>query len=455
VKGRVLLVDDDRTLRMAVRDRLEHWGLAVDEAADGDAALRAAAEREHDLVLLDLAMPGLDGLAVLRRLKETGNAADVVMLTAQGSIESAVEAIRAGAADFLTKPADFTLLRARVGALLDRRKDRRRLEALADAAADDPGLVAPRSDAMKRLLDVAERAAASDATVLVTGESGTGKQVLAELLHRRSPRHAAAFVYVNCVALSDELVESTLFGHEKGAFTGAVERKRGRLELAAGGTAFLDEIGDTTERLQTKLLHFLESGEYERVGGTATLTADCRVVAATSRDLEARIAEGRFRADLFYRLNVIRLVVPPLRDRREDVAPLAEAFAARFSRRLGRGPFRFAPATMERLQAWSWPGNVRELRNLVERMAVLAPGDLLSPDLLPDEFFHAAAPAPAAPGGRQSLRDAVAAFKRSYIARALEEAGGNQTRAAELLGMQRTFLNRLLREMGLREGDGE
>jgi DNA-binding NtrC family response regulator len=451
VKATILVVDDDPALRRALRDRLAHWGHAVEEAADGNAALAATERREFDVVFLDLWMPGPPGLEVLARLRETAPATDVLVLTAHGSVDTAVEAIRAGAADFLQKPADFDVVRTRLDAVLDRRGHRRLVESLApegeEAAA--PGTIV-RSPAMKALLETATRAARSEAVVLVTGESGAGKQVLAETIHRASARKDGPFVYVNCVALSDELVESTLFGHERGAFTGAIARKPGRLELAQGGTAFLDEIGDTTERFQTKLLHFLETGEYERVGGTKTLRADCRIVAATNRDLAAEVARGRFRADLWYRLNVIRLHVPPLRERPEDVLALVDAFVRRFAREQGRRPPALAPATAARLAAHRWPGNVRELKNVVERIVVLAAGDVLEPDLLPPEV-GAAPPAPAGePSEELPLADAVEAFRRARILRALEAEGGNQTRAAARLGMQRTFLNRLLKELGLR-----
>jgi DNA-binding NtrC family response regulator len=422
----------------------------VDEASDGEIALAAAAKREFDLVVLDLNMPGLGGMDVLRKLREDGSEAGVLVLTAHGSIDAAVEAIRLGAADFLQKPADFDLLRTRVERVLDDRRRGRLVQALSDRVGEITSAVIAESAAMTDLLATAARAAQSEATVLITGESGTGKQVLAEYVHEQSPRGAGPFVYVNCVALSDELVESTLFGHEKGAFTGAVARKPGRLELAAGGTAFLDEIGDTSPRLQTKLLHFLESGEYERVGGTRTLSADCRILAATNRDLEGAIREGTFREDLFYRLNVIHLDVPPLRERRDDVPALAEAFVSRFAHELKRGPLRVDPATMERLQAHPWPGNVRQLKNLLERMVVLAPEDVVTPDLLPSAFFEPTSDA-GLDEGTLPYKEAVQAFKKRYLARALERADGNQTRAAEALGMQRTFLNRLVRDLGLRD----
>jgi two-component system response regulator HydG len=454
MRANVLIVDDDPGLRRALADRLRFWEHGTAEAADGRQALAALAEREFDLVLLDLSMPGMGGLEVLRALQESGCSADVVVLTAHGSVEAAVEAIKLGAADFLAKPADFELLRAVIERALEKRRLQSLNRALADQVGEGAAAVVSESPAMRQLLETAARAAQSNATVLLTGESGSGKQVLAEFIHRQSPRQAGAFVYVNCVALSDELIESSLFGHEKGAFTGAVARKEGRIEAANGGTAFLDEVGDISSSLQTKLLHFLETGEFERVGGTRTLTVDCRVVAATNRDLPAAIREQKFREDLYYRLNVIRLHVPALRERPEDVTLLAQAFLDRFAKELKRGRLKLAARTLDVLGRYSWPGNVRQLKNAVERMAVLAPGDTLTPDLLPPEILAPAAEgagAGAAPGAAADLpyKEAVRGFKRECIARALARTGGNQKKAAELLGLQRTFLNRLIKEFGL------
>ncbi|MBI5836403.1 MAG: sigma-54-dependent Fis family transcriptional regulator [Candidatus Eisenbacteria bacterium] len=455
MKAHVLIVDDDAQLRRALADRFSFWGHAPAEAADGLSALEAAAKREFDLVLLDLQMPGMSGLEVLRQLRDGGCSADIVMLTAHGSVEAAVEALKLGASDFLLKPADFDMLQAVVERALETRSLQRVNRALEERiAGPGAGFVQGESPAMRELLETGTRAAQSNATVLLNGESGSGKQVLAEFIHRRSPRAAGPFVYVNCVALSDELIESTLFGHEKGAFTGAVARKEGRLEAAAGGTAFLDEVGDISPRLQTKLLHFLETHEFERVGGTRTLSVDARIVAATNRDLDAEVKAGRFREDLYFRLNVIRLRVPPLRERPEDIAPLARRFLERYVSELRRGPLKFAVRTEQILRSYAWPGNVRQLKNAVERMAVLARTDTLTPDLLPPEVFAAGAdpdapPATAAPGGVLPLHDAVLQFKKEHIARALAQCGGNQTRAAELLGLQRTFLNRLIKELGL------
>jgi len=448
VTGNVLVVDDDEQIRQALVDRLGHWGHRAAQAKDGDEAMKAASAAEFDVVLLDLLMPGRNGLEVLRDLKQAGCTADVVVLTAQGSIESAVEAIRGGAADFLTKPADFSLLKAVIDRLLEQRRLVRVNQSLVERVQSAGPVVLGSSAGMKQLLETASRAAQGTTTILLTGESGSGKQVLAEYLHAQSPRHAGPFVYLNCVALSDELIESTLFGHERGAFTGAVSRKEGRLEAAAGGTAFLDEVGDVSPRLQAKLLHFLESGEFERVGGTRTIRVDCRVIAATNRDLEAAVREGAFREDLYFRLNVIGLRIPPLRERAEDIPELAEAFLARFAAELRRGALRFAPETLGILTRYAWPGNVRQLRNAVERMAVLAPGEILTPDLLPPELTDGA-PASDAEPTDLPFKDAVHEFRKRYLARALRDAGGNQRVAAERLGLQRTFLNRLIRTYGL------
>ena len=452
LKAKVLIVDDDQALRRALRDRFEFWGCEVSTAADGREALAAAAISTFDLILLDLSMPVMDGFEVLARLKADGNPADVVVLSAHGSVDKVVRALREGADDFLTKPADFDLLEQVVRKSTERRTLQRSLAALAERAGVQVLAAAP---AMKDLLATAERVAAADTTVIISGESGSGKQVVAEYIHGRSARCGGPFVYVNCVAISKELIESTLFGHEKGAFTGAQTRKPGRLEAAAGGTAFLDEVGDISADLQTKLLHFLESGEFERVGGNQTVKVDCRILAATNRDLEREVSAGRFREDLYYRLNVINLVVPPLRERPEDVPLLAESFLARFAGDLKRGPLRFAPRTLEIMQDYVWPGNVRQLRNAVERMAVLAQDEVLVPGLLPPEVLAnrqvvaGGDPGPDIPPG-VSYREAVMDFKRRLIGRVLDECGDNQTKAAERLGLQRSYLNRVIKDLDLR-----
>jgi len=446
MKANVLVVDDDPSLRRALADRIKFWGHSSTEADSGERALELVTQRAFDLILLDLKLPGLSGINVLERVREMDLGADVVVLTAHGTVDAAVEAIRLGAADFLLKPVDFELIEKVVDRALHTRRLERVNRALADQTEGLGGFLVGSSEKMAKLAETASQAAKSNTTILITGESGTGKQVLAELIHRQSTRRDGPFVYINCVALTDELIESTLFGHEKGAFTGAINSKPGRVEAAAGGTAFLDEVGDISAKLQTKLLHFLETGEFERVGGTRTLCVDCRVITATNRDLKAAIREGKFREDLFYRLNVINLHLPPLRERSEDVPALAAHFLQRMVRELKKPPMKFTARTMEILSAYSWPGNVRQLRNAVERMAVLARTDQLTPDLLPPETFEGDGVAELEPDDLP-LREAVAEFKKSYIRKALAKTGGNQKEAAELLGLQRTFLNRLIRRM--------
>ena len=445
MKATVLIVDDDESLRRALTDRFRFWGHAVTPAADGTEALAIAGSRTFDLILLDLAMPGLSGLEVLDRLRAEECVADVVVLTAHGTVERAVEAIKHGADDFLTKPADFALLQRVVDRALDHRRLKRVNAALVEQVARP--VIGP-SPQMQQLLETATRAARADTTLLLSGESGTGKQVLAEHIHAGSQRSQGPFVYVNCVAISDDLIESTLFGHERGAFTGAVSRKLGRLEAAAGGTAFLDEIGDISASLQAKLLHFLEASEFERVGGNQTVRVDCRIIAATNRDLAHQVQAGRFREDLYYRLNVIDLRLPPLRERRQDIPVLAEAFLTRFTAELKRERLRLAPSTLEVLQAYRWPGNVRQLKNAMERMVVLAQGEELTCDLLPPEILDEQAAAEQ-PLEELPYKEAVVFCKRRLVRHALSRTGGNQTKAAELLGLQRSYLNRLIKELGV------
>jgi two-component system, NtrC family, response regulator HydG len=448
MKASVLLVDDDPSIRRALVDRIRFWGHDAEEASDGELALEAASKHAFDVVFLDLSMPGRGGMDVLREWKSKGYDADVIVLTAQGSIESAVEAIRAGAADFLLKPADFALLQAALDRVLSRRRLERVNQALTEQmGAESSGAIAGAS-VMKELMDTAARAAQGSATVLLTGESGSGKQVVAEFIHRQSPRQKGPFLYVNCVAIPRELMESTLFGHEAGAFTGAMKRRIGRLEAADGGTAFLDEIGDISAELQAKLLHFLDSGEIERVGGERPIRVDCRVITATNRDLEAAVRDKTFREDLYYRLNVVRLRIPPLRERTGDVALLATSFLNQFSARRGRGKLQFASRTMEILEKYSWPGNIRQLRNAVERMVALAETDTLTPALLPPEVLSSDLSSEGDPDGLP-LKEATLEFRKRYIAKTLAQTGGNQTAAAKILGIQRPNLNREIKQLGL------
>jgi DNA-binding NtrC family response regulator len=448
MKANVLIVDDDAAIRRALSDRMKFWGHTVSEAKDGQTALELVDRKVFDLVLLDLKMPGIPGLEVLTRMRESDVSSDIVVITAHGSVEIAVEAIRKGASDFLLKPVDFDIIQSVVDRALARRQLERVNRALIDQTELAGGFLVGASENMAKLAETAAQAAKSNATVLLTGESGSGKQVMAEFIHKQSNRSDGPFIYINCVALSDELIESTLFGHERGAFTGALSRKEGRVEAANGGTAFLDEVGDISSSLQTKLLHFLETGEFERVGGTRTLSVDCRMIAATNRDLKAAIRDGHFREDLYYRLNVINLQLPPLRERAADIPVLAEKFLEQMCRELKRDRMKLAARTAEIMSSYPWPGNVRQLKNAIERMAVLARTDTLTPDLLPPEVFEGEESTDLDPG-IVTLKEATLEFRKGYIRKALARTGGNQKEAAELLQIQRTFLNRLIKQYGV------
>ncbi len=445
MKASILIVDDEEALRRVLGDRFRFWGNDVDVARNGTEALQIASGKRFDLILLDLNMPDISGLEVLDRLVASECEADIVVLTAHGSVESAVDGMRRGATDYITKPADLELLKKVVERSLERRQLRRVNKALRDK---NPAPIQGPSPVMQNLYDEVARVSAYDSTVLLTGESGSGKQVIAETIHASSPRRTGPFVYVNCVAISDELIESTLFGHEKGAFTGAGERKIGQLELAAGGTAFLDEIGDISAALQAKLLHFLESGQFQRVGGTKTITIDCRLIAATNRNLEEEVASGRFREDLYYRINVITLRIPPLRERAEDIEVLAKTFLERFSSNFRREALTFDPKTLGIMRRYPWPGNVRQLRNAVERMAVMCRESTVPPTMLPPEVLEGPSLDRA---GTEALgyREALTEAKRQIVRRALRTSQGNQTRAAEALGIQRSYLNRLMKELAI------
>jgi DNA-binding NtrC family response regulator len=456
--ARILVVDDDPAIRKILRDRFRALGHLVDVAADGREALAFVDERGADLLLLDLQMPTMDGFAVLEALASRSESPAVVVLTAHGSIEAAVRAVRAGATDFITKPFEAAHIEHVVAGVLERLGLRRRVASLESELSDRHQLVLGKSRAMADAYEIATRAAASDATILLRGESGTGKEVLARAIHGASKRRDGAFVAVNSASLSAELLESELLGHEKGAFTGAIRSKRGRLELAAGGTLFLDEIGELAPALQAKLLRIVQEKEFERVGGTQTLKANVRIIAATHRDLPTEIAAGRFREDLYYRLNVVSVRLPALRDRKEDVPPLLAHFLRRFGADAGKQGLRFSPEARAVLGAYAWTGNVRELANVVERAVVLSTGDEMGLELLPEEIIeaHATASTPAKSGSGAStsvprFHDGVADAKRTLIRDALRQTGGHQTRAAEVLGLTQPYLARLTKTLGLRE----
>ena len=452
--ARILVVDDDPAIRKIVRDRVRAAGHQVETAEDGQSALKLAAKLEPHLVISDIRMPGMDGLELLTKLRERRPVPEVVMMTAHGSIALAVEALQQGAADFIEKPFEAPRLDHVVRKVLETAGLKQRLASLETELSQRHTLVEGKSSAMRKALDMARRVAATDSTVLLLGESGTGKEVLARHIHQQSGRAGGPFVAVNCAVLSPELVENELFGHEKGAFTGADRSRAGRIETAAGGTLFLDEIGELAPTVQAKLLRVLQEREYERVGGTRTLHADVRVVAATHRDLKAAVETGGFREDLYYRLAVITLTLPPLRERAEDFPELITHLLARRAQEAGRRDMRVSESAMKAMTAYAWPGNIRELNNVIERAVVLAPGNVIETEDLPEELGvpSASVPPPSASSPSpsdepQHFREAVVEAKRRIILDALERTGGHQTKAAELLGMSQPYLARLIKNL--------
>ena len=435
--SRVLVVDDEPGVRFAVREALASAGHEVREAKSGAEAL--ATLDGIDAVVTDLVMPGVSGLEVVARAREIDPDLPVILLTARGSERVAVEAIRAGAFDYLGKPFELEALELAVARAVEACALRR--AARARRRADHVGVeIVAESAAMRAVIAQASRLAGRDVPVLVRGETGTGKELVAALLHAESPRSARPLVRFNCAALSPALAESELFGHARGAFTGAVASHDGFFARADGGTLVLDEIGELPLALQPKLLRAIQEGEVQRVGAPSTIEVDARVVACTNRDLLAEAAAGRFREDLYYRVAVVEIVVPPLRERREDVAPLARAFVARAAARFGVDPPPLSPALVAELAARPWPGNVRELENTVTRMVALSDGRDLDVGALGD-----GAQAPAEAG----LAAQVAAFERSLVARALADSGGNRSEAARRLGLSRVTLIDKLKRHGL------
>jgi DNA-binding NtrC family response regulator len=472
----VLIVDDEEAARYGVRRALGNLGYEIEEAGSVDEARARFEQGAPDLLLLDVNLPGQSGLDFLRELHGGKGAREdaplVILITAHGSERMAVEAIKTGAYDYLSKPFEVEDLRLVVKNAIETiklRRENRDLRASLEREGAQRGSLIGTSESMRRVRSLIEKVSETEATVLVRGESGTGKELVAREIHERSTsRRRGAFVAVNCAALPSELIESELFGHEKGAFTGATARRQGKFEQADGGTLFLDEIGDMSANVQAKLLRALEERRIERLGGGAeSVPVDVRIVSATHRPLEQEIERGNFRADLFYRLRVVTVEVAPLRERREDIPALAESFIRLAAERY-RMPLRsIAPAAMRRLVEYDWPGNVRELRNAVERAMVLAEGDELTARDLPEEIYaarrdtaHSETPRRASAesaGGGDDLPVPFTAdfradrreFERRYITRCLEETGGNVTRAAAILGMHRQSLQHKLRELGL------
>jgi len=461
---RLLIVDDEEAARYGIRRALSTFGYNVSEADSAEAARALIKQQEPDLMLLDVNLPGISGLDLLREIKSAnGNGPLVIIVTAHGSERMAVEAVKAGAYDYLSKPFeldDLRLVIKNAAETIELRRENFSLRRRIEIERSQRGAFIGNSPGMQLVRSMIEKVAETDATVLVRGESGTGKELVAREIHERnSARSSGAFVAVNCAALPSELIESELFGHEKGAFTGAAARRQGKFEQADGGTLFLDEIGDMSANVQAKLLRALEERRIERLGGNESIPVDVRIVSATHRPLEQEIAAGNFRADLFYRLQVVTIEIPPLRDRREDIPLLAGTFARAAAERYELPVRPIAQSALRRLVDYKWPGNVRELKNTMDRAVIMAEGDELEGHDLPGEITA---------GPQQSSGEASSAdenglrvpftadfredrreFERRYISRCLEHTQGNVTRAAEILGMHRQSLQHKLRQLGL------
>jgi two-component system nitrogen regulation response regulator NtrX len=443
----ILVVDDEEGIRRSLKGILEDEGYRVLLAEDGERGLRLLEEDSPDLVLLDIWMPGRDGMAILEEIKRGWPTLPVVMISGHGSIELAVRASKLGAHDFVEKPLSLdkvvlTIRNAFRFSVLE--EENRRLRQQVHPRNE---LTGTSSRAM-RLKEQIRIVAPTSSFVLIQGENGTGKEVVARAIYRQSKRSNAPFVEVNCAAIPEELIESELFGHEKGAFTGATQMRRGKFDLAHEGTLFLDEIGDMSLNTQAKILRILQEQKFQRVGGSRSLQVDVRVIAATNKDLEEEIRSGRFREDLYHRINVIPVEVPPLRERKEDIPLLVKEFVEEFSRSQGSPGKGFAPEVVAAFQAYSWPGNVRELKNMVERLLILSRSStVVLEDLTPPIRKGEPTRPPAEP---RSLKDAREAFERSFIEEKLREFAGNVSRTAEAIGVERSHLHRKIKELGVK-----
>jgi len=449
----VLIVDDEPGVRASVKVILE-GECEVVEAVNGPAALQTVKARDIDLCLLDIRLPGMEGIEVLERLKRLDGDLEVVLVTAVRTVRTAVEAMKLGAYDYLTKPFAVDDLRGLVRRALERRALQREVRYLRDELARHEGFdqLVGGSATMRRVYELIRQVAGTTATVLITGESGTGKELIARAIHRQGARHDRPFVAINCGALPSELMESELFGHERGAFTGAHTQKLGKFEIAHTGTLFLDEVATLRVALQPKLLRAIQEREIERVGGTRSVKVDVRFVAATNVDLRQAVAARQFREDLFYRLNVVPIAVPPLRERREDIGTLARHFLAKYAKQFGKPVTEISTGALELLEQYQWPGNVRELENIIERSVALTADAVIQLDDIPLDL--ALAPGRTTWDDRLTFREARQEFERQLILRALDRAEGNQTVAARRLGMHRNTLLTKMAQLGLRDDDG-
>ena len=442
----ILVVDDEPFNLRILEQLLSREGYKVTTASDGAEGLKKLTSNPPNLIILDFMMPELSGIDVLKELRQRDDDTPVIIVTAYGTVERAVEAMQAGAYDFITRPLKPDHCALVVRKALERQRLKRGIEILAEEIGERYQLIPGASAKMKQVIDSARKTAASSATVLLLGESGTGKEVFARNIHNWSERKERPFIAINSVGLSKELLESELFGHEQGAFTGAQRRKKGKIELAQGGTLFFYEIGDVSQELQAKLLRFLQEREFERVGGVTPIAVDVRVIAATNRDLERAVREGTFREDLYHRLNVVAIKLPPLRERREDLPALIDYFLRKQAKVVGKNVTGFTDEARERLGNYNWPGNVREVANVIERAVVLSSGSNITLRNLPSRIA----------GGEGSglvenlsYRDGMNAARNLLIHKALSRTQGNRTAAAKLLGLEAKYLLKLMKSLGI------
>ncbi len=451
VAERVLIVEDDSAARMGLEQLVKNWGFIADSAADGEEAMEKVTTFRPAIVITDLVMPRMDGLSLLRALQQQGADVTTLLLTAQGTVETAVEAMKEGAYDYLTKPIDLQRLKILLDKIVERLETMREVKALRRQLRESGtfGSLIGNSPEMRKIYSIVEQAAPTGASVLITGESGTGKELVAQTIHHLSPRATFPFIAINCAAIPETLLESEIFGHEKGAFTGAADRRQGCFELADRGTLFLDEIGEMTPATQVKLLRVLQERKFRRLGGRVEQSVDVRMLAATNIDPQEAVKAGKLREDLFYRLNVFSFRLPPLRERKEDLPLLTQAFINEFNQRNQKSIVGVDQQTMRMIEHYAWPGNVRELRNVIERATILSPGPFIEPKHLPPSLAEEPAPqhqpqVALAPG------ITVEEAERRLILMTLEHTRDNKTRAAEILGISLKTLHNKLNKLRLR-----
>ena len=451
VPERVLIVEDDPATRVGLAELVRAWGFQTEEAANGEEAMDKITSFRPAIIVSDLVMPRMGGLELLRVLKDQLSDLTIILLTAQGTVESAVEAIKEGAYDYLTKPVDPARLRVLLQKAVERQETLREVQHLRRQLREQGsfGRFVGNSPSIRAVYRLIEQAAPTSASVLIWGESGTGKELAAQTIHELSPRSSFPFVAINCAAIPETLLESEIFGHEKGAFTGATASRPGKFENAEGGTLFLDEVGDVSPSIQSKLLRAIEQKEVMRVGGSQVIHADVRIIAATNQDLKGRVEAKAFREDLYYRLNVFNIVVPPLRERREDIPKLCDHFLALIGKENGVPPKRLSPAALKSLLACRWPGNARQLRNALETATLVSQGDTIEPGDLPPEVTQAVLPPTAAEPIPLPASRTLGEMEREAIRAALAETGGNKTQAAKLLGIGLRTLHRKVKEYGI------